>query len=149
MKVLSAVMFTSVLLAGCPEVPLPIDPLVIPPAADIEYINVSRRNPDGSERSEFKIWDRQKIEAIAAELRMNNTGYFTEMDKQVPQEYSVALNGREGMATMVWIAHDWLGGVDSEHEDSSGGLASHFRKLDAEQHRRLLLLLRQPLEGSE
>ena len=48
------------------------------------------------------------------------------------------------MSAMAWIGPDWFGGVDEHHEEKDRGLASHFRKLDEEQHKRLLILLRQP-----
>jgi hypothetical protein len=129
-------------LGGCRKIPRPIDPLVILPAAQIEYINVTRLKPNGEQQHEFRIWDRRKVEEIVAELRLHNEGYWTEMRGLPPQEYAIALNSTEIMATMIWVGHGWLGGVDQEHKDPRGGLASHFRKLDPEQHRRLLLLVR-------
>jgi hypothetical protein len=56
------------LLAGCREAPHPMEPLVIPEPAKLEYINVERLKPNGEWQNELKIWDRRRIEAILAEL---------------------------------------------------------------------------------
>ena len=117
---------------------------MIPPAAEIEAMSVTRWKPNGKYHTEFKIYDRQRIEAVLAELRSNNAGYSSALEGQTPQEYSIGINTRETMVTMVWIGPDWLGGVDEQHTDERGTLASHYRKLDEEQHTRLLILLRQP-----
>ncbi len=68
------------------------------------------------------------------------------MEGRVPQEYAVAFDTRESMSAMAWIGPDWFGGVDEHHKDEKGTLSSHFRKLDEEQHKRMLILLRQPEE---
>ncbi len=123
-----------------------MEPLVFPPLSEIEEITVMRLNPDGGTLTEFKLHDPRKVEEILAELRTNNAGYLSEMEARVPQEYAVAMNTRERMAAMAWIGPDWFGGVDEHHKDEKGGLVSHFRKLDEEQHERLLILLKQPEE---
>ncbi len=145
-KTAGAGMVLILLLAGC-EIPHPIDPLVIPPASDIEYIEITRLKPNGEHQNEFKITDSQRIEAILAELRRNNQGYSTAMRGHTPQEHAISLVEYEVLDTIVWVGHGWLGGVDREHKDSDGGQTSHFRKLDAEQHRRLLLLIQQSPGG--
>ena len=123
-----------------------MEPLVFPPLSEIEEITVKRLEPDGGTLTEFKIYDPQEVEKILAELQTNNTGYLSDMEGMAPQEYAVAVDTKEGMAAMTWIGPDWLGGVDEHHKDEKGGLVSHFRKLDEEQHERLLILLRQPEE---
>jgi hypothetical protein len=133
------------LLAGCHhEAPHAMDPLVFPPVSEIEEITVIRLKPDGGDLTEFEIHDPQKIEEVLAELQSNNTGYLSDMEGRAPQEYAVAFDTRESMAAMAWIGPDWFGGVDEHQEEKDGGLASHYRKLDEEQHKRLLILLRQP-----
>jgi hypothetical protein len=130
------------LLAGCREAPHPMDPLVIPPAADLFELEVTRLNPDGSRQNDFKVQDRRKMEEILAELRTDNTGYVSAMEGHAPQEYWVSLASDERMETMIWIGPDWLGGVDDEHKDEKGALTSHYRKLSPEQHARLVALLK-------
>lgn len=132
------------LIAGCREISRPMEPLVIPPAAEVQEIAVTRWKPNRQWHTEYKIWNHQRIEAILAELRTHNTGYSSAKDRLTPQEYSIAINGKETMEAMVWVGSGWLGGVDSRHKDRDGGLVSRHRKLDPEQHKRLLLLLRQP-----
>jgi hypothetical protein len=134
------------LLAGCHEAPHAVEPLVFPPLSEIEVISVMRLKPDGGTLTEFKIHDPLKVEEILAELRTNNAGYLSDMEGKAPQEYAVAMSTSERMAAMAWIGPDWFGGVDEDHKDEKGGLVSHFRKLDEEQHERLLILLRQPEE---
>ena len=133
-----------VLLAGCGERPHPMDPLVIPPASEIEMIHVTRSQSNGDREGEWQVDNRQKIEAILAELRSGNAGYSSAMDGLTPQEYSIALAGKDRMETMVWVGPDWLGGVDARHKDEKGKLTSHYRKLDPQQHARLVALLKQP-----
>jgi hypothetical protein len=141
----SAILLTLMALpAGCHELPHPMDPLVLPPAAEIEMIHVTRLQSNGDRDAEWQIDNRQKIEAILAELGSNNTGYSSAMDGLTPQEYAIALDGKDRMEAMVWVGPDWLGGVDARHKDEKGGLASHYRKLDAQQHARLVALLQQP-----
>jgi hypothetical protein len=130
--------------AGCRELPHPMDPLVLPPAAEIEMIHVTRLKSNGDQGGEWQVDNRQKIEAILAELGSNNTGYSSAMDGLTPQEYSIALDGKDRMEAMVWVGPDWLGGVDARHKDEKGGLISHYRKLDPQQHARLAALLKQP-----
>lgn len=113
-----------------------MEPLVIPAPAEIEYISVERLKPDGDRQSELKIWDRPKIEAILTELRLDNTSYSSERDGRAPQEYAIALNGKEGMKTMVWVGHGcseawtkntrtrragWRATIASSHRSSTGG----------------------------
>jgi hypothetical protein len=139
---LRAVAVSLLLLAGCREAPHPMDPLVLPPAADLFELQVTRLNPDGSRQSDFKVQDRRKMEEVLAELRTDNTGYVSAMEGRAPQEYSVALDSNERMEAMIWIGPGWLGGVDDKHKDEKGALTSHYRKLSPEQHARLVALLK-------
>ncbi len=120
-----------------------MDPLVFPPASEVEKLSVARVLPDGQPLMDVKIYDRQRIEEILSQLQANNTGYSSVMKTKAPQEYWVAVNTKDLMATMVWIGPDWLGGVDSRHEAKNRSLASHYRKLDGEQHAKLIALLHQ------
>jgi hypothetical protein len=147
LKTLKGVLVALILLlGGCREIPHPLPPLVIPDVKDIWRISINRRTPSGEWQSEHEIVDPRKMEAILAELRVDNTGYSSEMYGRSPQEYSIGMSGHETMEAMIWVGHGWLGGVDRHHEDLDGGLSSHFRKLKPEQHIRLLLLMKQPPE---
>lgn len=137
------------LLAGCRrEAPRPMEPLAVPAAAEIAYINVERLKLNGERQNEFKISDRPRIEAILSELRLNNTSYSSEMDGRAPQELAIALIGYERMETMIWVGDGWLGGVDRKHQDPKGGLASHYRKLSRDQYLRLVALVMEPTKSS-
>jgi hypothetical protein len=131
------------LLSGCSEAPHAMDPLVFPSASEVEEISVVRLKPDGQYHDSFKVFDRQKIEEILIQLKANNTGYLSAMKGLTPQEYSIAVDTKNVMATMVWLGPDWLGGVDDHHRNENHVLTSHFRKLDGEQHTKLITLLRQ------
>ena len=120
-----------------------MDPLVIPPASEVEEISITRLKPDGQYQTSFKTFDRRRIEAILAELQSNNTGYWSAMTGLAPQEVSIAVDTKDAMATMVWVGPGWLGGVDNRHRRKDGLLTSHYRKLDSEQHTKLIALLRQ------
>jgi hypothetical protein len=117
-----------VLLTGCREIPRPADPLVIPPAEEIEAISVTRSKSNGDWDAEWQIDNRQRIEEIVAQLRSNNTGYYSARDNRSPQEYAVALNGYERMKSEILVGADWLAGVDDSHKDKQGRLIYRYRK---------------------
>ncbi|HEX4960735.1 MAG TPA: hypothetical protein VF173_07845 [Thermoanaerobaculia bacterium] len=134
------------LLAGCREAPHAMEPLVLPPTAQVAEVSVTRWKPNGDSDGSFKIFDRKKVEEILTQLRANNTGYSSAMKGLPPQEYSIAVDTEDVMAAMVWVGPGWLGGVDDHHKDEKGRLLSHYRKLDPEQHSKLLSLLKPETE---
>ena len=90
------------LLAGChSEVPAPGDPLTLPPAAEVEQIEVTRWTPNESYQSSFKIRDRRRIEAILAGLRSVNRNFYLSMDGWLTQEVSLTFSGQGKLKAMV------------------------------------------------
>jgi hypothetical protein len=136
------------LLLGChSEIPAPGDPLTLPPAAEVEQIEVTRWAPNGSYQSSFKIHDRRRIEEILAALQSINRNFYLSMDgmegRQLAQEYSLALAGHGKLKAMIYISPTWLGGVDKHHEANYGMLEDRYRELSQADHAKLLALVRE------
>ncbi len=132
------------LLAGCrSEIPAPGDPLTLPPAAEVEQIEVTRWTPNGSYQSSFKIHDRRRIEAILAGLRSVNRNFYLTMDGWLVQEVSLALAGHGKLKAMIYIGPTWLGGVDEDHEDNYGTLEDRYREINSADHAKLLALVQE------
>lgn len=130
------------LLAGCClKGPCPVPNLRLPPASEVEHIEVTRWEPNGNFDSNFKISGPQRIEEILAQLQSINSDFSNTMEGQSPQEYSMAFEGRQGLKALVWIGPDWLGGVDNRHRDRYGELEDRHRQLGQEDHRELVALL--------
>lgn len=137
-----AVVALTFLLAGCRgEIPAPGDPLSLPPAAEVEQIEVTRWTPNGSYQSSFKIHDRRRIEAILAGLRSVNQHFYLTMEGWLVQEVSLALTGHGKLKAMIYIGPTWLGGVDEHHEANYGTLEDRYRELSQADHEKLLALI--------
>ena len=130
------------LLAGCClKSPCPQLDLRLPPAAEVEHVEVMRWQPNGSLDTAFTISDGQRIEELLSQLQSVNSDFYRAPVGQKPQEYSLAFEGGKGLKAMVWIGPDWLGGVDSRHQDQHGVLTDRHRQLEPEDHQTLISLL--------
>jgi len=132
------------LLAGChSKIPASGDPLTLPPAEEVEQIEVTRWTPNESYQSSFKIHDRRRIEAILAALRSVNRDFYLSMDGWLTQEVSLALAGHGKLKAMIYIGPNWLGGVDEDHEANYGELEDRYRELGQADHAKLLALVQE------
>jgi hypothetical protein len=122
-----------------PEVPAAC--LTIPEAATIEMVKVTRITADGSDGAGWQIDTQPRIDALVAALRARSGGSCkTSVEKRV-QEWSVALQSRDGVPLILWIGRDWIGGVDTQ-KDSKGWLIGRWRPLEPGERDELLDLLR-------
>lgn len=137
MKTAAVVVPAFLLTACCRMDPCPTDPLALPPAAKVEHIEVIRWRPNGDYQASFRIDDRRRIEEILAQLESSNTDFYTSMDGQSPQEYSLAFEGKDATEAMIFVGAAWLGGVDARHQDHHGELRARFRRLSPAEHAKL------------
>ncbi len=130
------------LLAGCClKGPCPVPDLRLPSASDIQHVEVIRWRPNGDFESSFRISDRRRIEEILAQLQSVNSDFANVMDRQAPQEVSLAFEGRKGLKALVWIGPGWLAGVDSRHRSMDGELWVRHRQIEPGDHEKIAALL--------
>jgi len=116
--------------------------LTIPEAATIEMVKVTRITADGSDGAGWQIDTRPRVDALVAALQERSGGSCMTSVEKREQEWSVALQSRDGVPLILWIGRDWIGGVDTQ-KNAKGWLVGRWRPLEPGERDELLDLLRE------
>lgn len=129
-------------LLACERAEVPDDCLVVPEASKVEIVKVSVLNPEGTSKRSYQIDTRPRVEALVEAVRLGQGGPCKTLERERPQDLSVAFSTYDSVPLILWIGPDWIGGVDTK-KDSRGWLISRWRPMEPSERERLLELLRE------